>query len=53
LDKSVILWDLKEKSRIKTISDVDIEVVYSVTFSNNDTEFLCGGHSSAIRRIPL
>lgn len=51
LDRSVIIWNIAEKSKVKVFSDVDIEVVYTVGFLNGDKEFVCGGHSCAIRKF--
>jgi WD40 repeat protein len=50
LDRSVIVWDLPSKSKVKVFSDVDVEVVTAVTFVN-DKEFICGGHSCGLRRF--
>jgi WD40 repeat protein len=52
LDRSVILWSLPEKTKKKVYPDVDIEVVTSVKFVG-DTEFICGGHSCALRKYQI
>lgn len=52
LDKSVILWSLPNKSKSKVYADLDIEVVKASKFIN-DSEFLCGGHSCAVRKIKI
>jgi WD40 repeat protein len=52
LDRSVIVWNVPEKSRAKVLSDVDYEVVLAVGFVN-EKEFIVGGHSCAAIRFSL
>jgi WD40 repeat protein len=52
LDRSVILWSVPDKSKIKVYSDVDIEVVIAVTFTD-DKEFIVGGHSCSLKRFVI
>lgn len=50
LDRSVIVWSVPEKSKLKIFPDIDTEVVLSVSFIG-DKEFICGGHSCTLRRF--
>ena len=52
LDKSVILWSISEKSKVKVFQEVDSEVVYSLTWLN-DKEFVCGGHSCVLKKYSI
>jgi WD40 repeat protein len=51
LDRSVILWSITEKSKMKVFPEMDNEVVYTLCFVNEDKEFVCGGHSCSLKRI--
>lgn len=50
LDRSVILWSVPDKSKLKVYPDVDIEVVTTVTFTY-DKEFIVGGYSCSLKRF--
>lgn len=53
LDHTVIIWSIAEKSRIKVLTDVDIEAILSVRFVNSDKEFIFGGHSCGLRKYAI
>lgn len=51
LDKSIIIWNLEKKSRLKVISGVDNEVVNTVTFGAENKEIFFGGHSCTVKKL--
>ena len=52
LDKSIILWNVSEKTTVRVFQEVDNEVVYTLTWIN-DKEFICGGHSCVLKKYSI
>lgn len=52
LDKSIILWSVKDKNKVKTYEEMDGEVVTSVCFTG-ENNLTCGGYSCVLKRFNL